>query len=458
VIPPCANATPPPPSLPAITPLARLSAAAAGMAGLLFGFDTAVISGTTAALQRAFALSPVGLGLAVSIALWGTLVGAAAAGHLGDRLGSRRVLFWIGWLYVVSALGSAMAGSLPAFCLFRVAGGLAIGASSVLAPVYIAEISAPHVRGRWVGLFQFSVVAGILAAYVSNGVVALAIAGDAVWRIKLGVAVVPALLFTLALPFIPDSPRWLRTRGRIDQAHSAGLRLGVMLDPGDTEPAGGPRARLDWRIHRRPILLAIALGAFNQLSGINAILYYLNDIFAGADFSGFSGDMQAVAIGLANLVATMAGMALIDRAGRKPLLIAGALGTCAALAGVALIYASGTATAALLPLLITFIGFFGISQGAVIWVYLAEIFPTDVRARGQSVGSTTHWVLNAAISFAFPMLATHSRAVPFAVFALAMAIQALAVWRWFPETRGIPLEQLAARLQRDPRPRDLSVK
>jgi MFS family permease len=205
-------------------------------------------------------------------------------------------------------------------------------------------------------------------------------------------------------------------------------------------------AKLDWRRHRRPILLALAIAAFNQLSGINAILYYLNDIFAAAGFTGVSADLQAVVIGLTNLIATMVAMTVIDRIGRRPLLLTGAVGTTIALAGVAAIYATGQGAALLLPLLVLFIAAFAFSQGAVIWVYLSEIFPTPVRARGQALGSTTHWVLNAAISFAFPVVAQFTQSLPFVVFALAMAVQAVVVWRFFPETRGVDLEELAARL------------
>jgi sugar porter (SP) family MFS transporter len=384
-------------------------------------------------------LSPGGLGTAVSSALWGTLVGATVAGRLGDALGSRRVLLWIGGLYLVSALGSAWSPDLAFFVLFRMLGGLAIGASSVLAPVYISEISPAERRGRLVGMFQFNVVAGILVAYFSNALVAEVVPGDWAWRAKLAVAALPALVFTLVMPTVPDSPRWLRAKGRNAEAQEAARRLGLILkDEAADAPAGH---RLNWRMHRRPILLALAMGAFNQLSGINAILYYLNDIFASAGFTRVSANMQAVVIGVANLIATMAGMALIDRVGRRPLLILGGVGTAVALAGVAAIYATGQGAGWLLPLLIGFIVFFALSQGAVIWVYLSEIFPTAVRARGQAVGSTTHWVLNALISFAFPVVAAHTRVLPFAFFALAMVVQALAVWRWFPETRGRDLDR-----------------
>ncbi len=420
------------------------AAVAASLAGLLFGFDTAVISGVTEALRQHFALSATGLGIAVSAALWGTLVGASVAGGLGDRLGSRRVLTWIGVAYLVSAIGSALAGGMALFVAFRFLGGLAIGGSSVLAPVYISEVSAAARRGRLVAMFQFNIVAGILLAYCSNWLLALALPADIAWRAKLGIAALPALFFAVMLPGIPESPRWLASKGRGAQARVAADRLG--LDAMALASTDQSDARLDWRRHRRPILLAIAIAAFNQLSGINAILYYLNDIFAAAGFTGVSADLQAVAIGLTNLVATMVAMTVIDRVGRRPLLLTGAIGTTLALAGVAAIYATGSGAQFLLPLLVLFIAAFAFSQGAVIWVYLSEIFPTPVRARGQALGSTTHWVLNAAISFAFPVVAQFTQSLPFVVFALAMAVQAVVVWRFFPETRGVDLEELAARL------------
>ncbi len=426
-------------------PRAALRAAvAASLAGLLFGFDTAVISGVTEALRQHFVLSATGLGIAVSAALWGTLVGASVAGGLGDRLGSRRVLTWIGIAYLVSAVGSALAGGMALFVAFRFLGGLAIGGSSVLAPVYISEVSAAARRGRLVAMFQFNIVAGILLAYCSNWLLALALPAEIAWRAKLGIAALPALFFALMLPGIPESPRWLASKGRGAQARAAAERLG--LDAMALASTDQSDARLDWRRHRRPILLAIAIAAFNQLSGINAILYYLNDIFAAAGFTGVSADLQAVAIGLTNLVATMVAMTVIDRVGRRPLLLTGAIGTTLALAGVAAIYATGSGAQFLLPLLVLFIAAFAFSQGAVIWVYLSEIFPTPVRARGQALGSTTHWVLNAAISFAFPVVAQFTQSLPFVVFALAMAVQAVVVWRFFPETRGVDLEELATRL------------
>ena len=423
----------------------RNAVIAAALAGLLFGFDTAVIAGVTHALSRSFALSPTGLGIAVSAALVGTLAGALTAGKPGDRHGSRVMLIWIAIAYAISAIGCAWSDNLWSFVAFRLLSGLAIGGSSVLAPVYIAEISPADQRGRLVGSFQLSIVIGILAAYVSNALIGLAVPTADVWRLKLGVAALPALLFLLMLRRIPDSPRWLAQRGRTDDARRAIDRLAmgnadILLATFARARAKSGTPRLSWRAHRTPILLAIAIAAFNQFSGINAILYYLGDIFAMAGFSGLSADLQSVAIGIANLVATLIGMAMIDRVGRRPLLLTGAAGTAAALAAVAGIYTAGRGEMLLLPALIGFILFFAVSQGAVIWVYLSEIFPTAVRARGQALGSATHWALNALISFGFPIIAEGSRATPFWIFSAAMLVQFLLVWRYFPETKGLSLE------------------
>ena len=259
---------------------------AAALAGLLFGFDTAVIAGVTGALRDTFGLGPAGLGAAVSAALWGTLAGALFAGPPGDRLGSRTVLVWIAVLYMVSAVGSAMSWDLLSFSFFRFLGGLAIGGSSVLAPVYISEISPARVRGRLVGLFQLAIVIGILAAYFSNFMVAQVVSGDAAWRIKLAVAALPAVILFVTLIGIPHSPRWLLERGRRGEALAAiaHLRMGEPDERAaeierdrEEAPAG-----LSWAAYRRPITLAVTLAIFNQLSGINAILYYLNDIFTAA--------------------------------------------------------------------------------------------------------------------------------------------------------------------------------
>jgi MFS family permease len=392
----------------------------ASLAGLLFGFDTAVISGVTHALRMEYSLSPAGLGATVSAALWGTLIGALASGVPGDRFGSRNTLRFIGGLYTIAALGCALAWNLPSFVVFRFLVGLAIGGSSVLAPVYIAEIAATERRGVLVGLFQFNVVFGILLAYCSNFAVASLVTQPYAWRIKLAVAAIPAAVFFVLLFTIPDSPRWLALQGRMEA--------------------------LCWSRHRRPIILAVTLAMFNQLSGINAILYYLGDIFTAAGFSSMSADLQSVAIGATNLIATIVGMSFIDRIGRKALLLIGAVGTAIALAGVAVIMGTGTHRELLLPLLVGFIASFALSQGAVIWVYLSEVFPTAVRARGQSLGSATHWIMNAVVSAVFPAVAAYSTATPFAFFALMMALQFVVVLIAFPETKGVDLEKMAERM------------
>jgi sugar porter (SP) family MFS transporter len=422
----------------------------ASLAGILFGFDTAVVAGITHALREVFFLSPARLGAAVSSALWGTLLGALVAGRPGDRFGSRDMLRVVGLLYVISALGSAMAWSVSSFVVCRFLTGVAIGGSSVLAPVYLAEIAPATRRGALVGLFQLNIVIGILLAYGSNFCVAQFIGAADAWHYKLAVAALPAALFFALLFTIPHSPRWLAAKARLAEAEASLRRLGcaaprAALDEfaSSREPQGAPHQRLSWTRHRRPILLAIGLACFNQLSGINAVLYYLGDIFAAAGFDAWSADLQSVAIGATNLAATLLGIALLDRAGRRTLILVGSVGTAVALLGVALIMASGAQRGWLLPLLILFITSFAISQGAVIWVYLSEIFPTGVRARGQAVGSATHWILNALIAGAFPVIAAHSRSAPFAFFACMMALQFIAALLFMPETRGVALERMS---------------
>jgi sugar porter (SP) family MFS transporter len=320
----------------------------ASLAGLLFGFDTAVISGVTQDLRNAFSLTPAGLGIAVSTALWGTLLGALTLGRPGDQFGSREVLKFIGLLYFAAALGCALAWNLPAFLLFRFLIGVAIGGSSVLAPVYIAEASPAARRGALVGLFQINIVIGILVAYISNFIVAQLIAGPEVWRCKLAIAAIPALVFLLLLFFIPQSPRWLIYRGRFAEAAASLKRLGSADPAADIEtiraadaPSAPGAAGLSWRRHGRLIALAIGMGMFNQLSGINAILYYLGDIFGAAGFSSLSANLQSIVIGATNLLATIVAMTLIDRTGRKRLLLFGSVGMALAQGARAAVAAAG---------------------------------------------------------------------------------------------------------------------
>lgn len=424
---------------------------AASLGGLLFGFDTVVFSGVTQAIRELFHLTPQGIGVAATSALVGTLAGALVGGLIGDMLGSRTVLLGIAMIYIISAIGTGMSNSLYSFVVFRFLGGLAIGGSSVLAPVYIAEISPAERRGRMVGQFQMNIVIGILVAYVSNFIVGQFVSGDMIWRTKMAVAAVPSVLFLIMLLRIPESPRWLMARGRTEDAHKAITAL-HMGDPATVAEgfAGGKTeaVSVDWSMLGKPVALAIIIALFNQLTGINAILYFVNDIFAAAGFDSKSSDLQAIGVGAANFLATFAGMALIDKMGRKKLLLIGAVGCGVALAGVALIYALGQATWMLLPMLIIFIAFFAVSQGAVIWVYLSEIFPTNVRSRGQAIGSGTHWAAAAIISYIFPQVFAMNHALPYWIFTVAMAAQFIIVARFFPETKGVVLEDMAAKMRR----------
>ncbi len=422
----------------------------AALGGLLFGFDTAVISGATRALSQAYRLSPGILGFTVSSALWGTVLGSLFAGYPSDRYGRRAALRALAVFYVVSAAGCALAWSWYALVAFRVVGGLAIGGSSVIGPMYIAEIAPADKRGRLVALFQFNIVLGILLAYFSNYLVGLGGFGSAEWRWKLGVAAAPAVLFFCALFGIPQSPRWLVRRGHQAEAREVLVKVGehdvdheiqaILASVASEGTQHGER--LFQRRYGLPIFLAVSIGMFNQLSGINAILYYLNDIFERAGFSKVSSDLQAVAIGFTNLVFTVIAMNLIDRLGRKRLLLVGACGTGACLAGVAVVFFTGRHQDALLWLLVTYIAFFAFSQGSVIWVYLSEVFPNLVRAKGQSLGSFTHWFMNALISGVFPLMAASSGGVPFAFFALMTAVQFFVVLSIYPETKGVSLEEL----------------
>jgi sugar porter (SP) family MFS transporter len=419
------------------------TAGVASLAGLLFGFDTAVISGVTTALRQVFHLSEASLGLTVAIALLGTCVGALASGGIGNRFGGRDTLKLVGLLFALASIGCAFAPTITVFAISRLMLGIAVGGASVLAPVYISEIVPAKWRGFMVGLFQFNIVLGILLAYLSNFLVGQFVGGIDDWRWKVGVAAVPSGFFFVMLFAIPQSARWLAAHGRTAEAEQSLRRVGSDETLAQiTAPEEG-HGRLSLKLHGRPILLAMLLAFFNQFTGINAILYYINDIFASAGFGGVPGDLQAVAVGLANLLATLVGMTFIDRLGRKTLLISGAVVMTAALAGVAGVMGSGQGTQYLLALLIVYILAFAFSQGAVIWVYLSEIFPNSVRASGQSMGSATHWIINFAITLLFPIIAARAHGLPFAVFAAVTAAQVFVVARFFPETKGRSLETLA---------------
>jgi sugar porter (SP) family MFS transporter len=430
------------------------SAVVAALGGLLFGFDTAVIAGATGALSAKFALTPAMLGVTVSSALWGTILGAMFGGIPGDRYGRRASLQITAVLYLLSALGCALAFDWYSFLLARFIGGLGIGASSVLGPMYIAEIAPADKRGRLVGFFQFNIVFGILLAYFSNYIVGTMGFGDAEWRWKLGIPGIPAALFSAMLLAIPESPRWLARRGRMREAEDVlrntgdpNYRADLAEIAASVDEGHGDRSEpLFIAKYKFPIFLAVSIGMFNQFSGINAILYYLNDIFEKAGFTKVSSDLQAVAVGATNLLFTMIAMSVIDKLGRKKLLLIGSIGTAAALAGVAAIFFSGAHQDLLVWCLVMFIAFFAFSQGAVIWVYLSEVFPTKVRAKGQSLGSFTHWIMNAAISGVFPVLAASSGGAPFVFFAAMMVAQFFVVLWMYPETKGYSLEEMQKKL------------
>jgi sugar porter (SP) family MFS transporter len=396
-------------------------------------------------------------GMTVAVSPIGTVLGCFAAGVIGQRLGSRTALRWAAALYILAAFGNAFAINWPMLLTTRFVGGFAMGAATVLGPVYIAELAPALWRGRLVGMFQLNVVLGVLLGYTSNYLVRLAQLGAMEWRVMVGVAVVPAVIFLIALFSIPRSPRWSASRNQIDEALEV---LGQMGAPDPKAELADIQAAIQsehavahepvfrWK-YRYPLFLAITIGAFNQLAGINAILYYQGTIFKSAGFSQLSGDLQAIAIGATNLIFTLVGMSLIDHFGRKSLLVLGAVGTSVCLSGVAWIFNTNSHQAALLPLLVSFIAFFAVSQGAVIWVYIGEVFPTSVRSKGQGIGSASHWIVNTVIALTFPVLVLKfGQGTPFVFFACATVLQLIVVTLFYPETKGQTLEQLQRKLVR----------
>ena len=444
---------------PTINPKLIGATLVAALGGLLFGFDTIVISGCQNQLKLLFHLDGFQQGFMTASAIIGTVVGALVAARPGDSYGRRDSLKVAGAFYVACALGCAMAWGFWPLIAFRALGGVAVGASSVLGPLYLAEISPAPWRGRLVAFFQFNVVLGVLLAFVSNfGLGELGL-GEAEWRWKLGVQALPAAVFFIALYFIPRSPRWLMMKGKEQEAANVLQSLGAKHVPEQIvaireslhQEGRGRAEPLFCRAHAKPIFLAIAVAAFNQLDGINALMYYMNPIFSMAGFSKVSGDTQAVVVGVANLIATMVGMAVIDHVGRKPLLIWGAVGTGATLAGIAVIFEGTAHHGLLIWLLVGYIISHAFGQGAVIWVYISEVFPNSVRAKGQTLGSSTHWIMAMIISWTFPMVAKDAgqprAGAPFVFFAVMMLIQIAVVYWLFPETKRIALEDMGSRVE-----------
>lgn len=425
----------------------------AGLGGFLFGFDTAVISGAEKAIQELFQLTGFWHGFTVAIALIGTIVGAIAAGKPADHFGRKKVLSFIALLFLFSALGAALAQSWHAILIFRFLGGLGVGASSVIGPMYIAEIAPARKRGRLVALFQLNVVTGILLAFISNYIIAV-VADQTSWRWMLGVQTIPAGIFFILLFYIPETPRWLMMKKNKEAAADIMEKLGeeniseqiAVIEDSITSEKHIKSQRLFTSKLKFPIMLAFLIAFFNQFSGINAIMYYAPRIFEMAGLDRTSSLFQSVSVGFTNLVFTIIAMLIIDRVGRRKLLLTGAIGMVFMLGLVSLGFlVESLGGKAVLAGLIGFIAFFALSQGAVIWVFISEIFPNKVRAKGQSFGSLTHWLFAALISWVFPVMvhgSTTSTGIAFIFFALMMLLQFFVVYFIFPETKGKGLEQI----------------
>ena len=421
------------------------------LAGFLFGFDTVVISGAEKTIQSLWGLSPGMHGIAMASALYGTVVGSLLGGWPADKFGRKATLLWIGILYLVGAVGSALATNVGMFIAARVIGGLGIGISTVVAPMYISEIAPAQHRGRLAGMFQFNIVFGILVAFVSNAL--LAGIGDNAWRWMLGVAAFPSVLYAIFCFLLPESPRWLLSR---KGDREGGLKVLQLIQP--DAPKSEIEAEADeiiklssdqvesghfWTMRlRKPILLAILIAFFNQLSGINAILYFAPRIFELTGLGAKAALLQSIGIGLTNLIFTFVGLWLIDRLGRRTLLYIGSVGYITSLGLVA--WAFFTQHYSIVPVCIfAFIASHAIGQGAVIWVFISEIFPNRHRAEGQTLGSFTHWIFAALLTTFFPkMVDVFPAGYVFTFFAGMMVLQLIWVKTMVPETKGVPLEQI----------------
>ncbi len=419
------------------------------LGSLLFGFDTAVISGTTKFISQYFSLSDTTLGITVSMALWGTVLGSIVVGKPGDLFGRRAMLFVTAAIYLVSAVGCAVASGWYTLLIFRFLGGIAIGAASVMAPMYIAEISPARLRGRLVAVSQFNIVIGILMAFFSNYL--LVGVGPDNWRWMFGVVAIPSALFFVLLFIVPESPRWLVKMGRPEEAR--GVLEGVGAENIESELEDIMRSlkeehgttRLMQRKYAFVIMLATMFAFFAQMSGINVIMYYAPMIFEKAGASTSSAMLQAIAVGVTNLIFTVLAMFLIDKLGRRPLLMIGAVGMFISLAGAALHYYDGNLVSdtAMVVSVLGFVAFFAFSQGAVIWVFLSEIFPNRIRSKGQALGSFVDWIVNAVIGLLFPLALTNfGGGDVFMFFAVLMIPFFFFVLKVMPETKGKSLEEL----------------
>lgn len=421
------------------------------LGGFLFGLDVAVISGAEQTIQQLWHLSNGMHGLAISIALYGTVVGAAFGGYFADLLGRKKSLFWVGLFFFISAVGSALAQDVYTFMIFRLMGGFSIGASSVISPLYISEIAPPKKRGFLVALFQFNIVFGILVAYVSNYFFQRIISGDNDWRWMLGIVGIPSIIFTFLTTLISESPRWLVNKKNDTEK---ALQVLQQIDPAIADAtlaniikskneAGAKKAVAFFSAkYRTPIMLAFLLAFFNQASGINAIIYYAPRVFEMTGLGKSAALLSSTGIGVVNLIFTMAGLSLIDRFGRRALMYIGSVGYIVSLGLIALAFYRESFDG-MTFFVFAFIAAHAIGQGAVIWVFVGEIFPNEVRASGQSFGGLTHWVFAAIVANVFPIAAGKFGGGPiFLFFTIMMVFQLLYVRFLMPETKGIALEDM----------------
>ncbi len=444
----------------------------AALAGFLFGFDTVVISGANQPIKELWGTNWF-LGDSIftfhgifimSMALWGTVVGSLFGGIPCDRLGRKKTLLWIGILYFISALGSALAPEAYSFSFFRFIGGVGVGASSVAAPIYISEISSANNRGRLTAMYQFNIVFGILIAFISNYLIGIIFDRSVAWRWMLGIEALPALIYSFMVIKIPNSPRWLALKNIEDSkildsitalgigTNAASHRL-KQIKTSLADAAVSSREKLFSRAYKKPLVLSFLLAFFNQLSGINFVLYYAPEILERAGLASGESLLSSISIGVVNLIFTFVGIALIDRLGRKQLMFIGSIGYILSLAMVAWCFYSGASSTLLLVFVLVFIASHAVGQGAVIWVFISEIFPNKVRAYGQSWGTGTHWVFAALITLLTPTFLDGEigifRENPwpiFIFFSLMMVLQLLFVIFIMPETKGVSLEDLAKKL------------
>jgi sugar porter (SP) family MFS transporter len=420
----------------------------AALGGFLFGFETAVISGAEKTIQQLWSLTPFWQGFTVASSLIGTVLGSIIAGVPAQRFGRKKVLVAIALMYLLSAAGCALSSGWFLFVMFRFIGGVAVGASSVVGPMYISEISPAHLRGRLAGSFQLNIVLGIFVAYITNYF--FAGSGEDSWRWMLGVMMVPAGIFAILVRTIPESPRWLILNHETEKAIPIMNRIGEENTQQAIDDIRASVTDIKERLfqprYSKPILFAVILAMFNQLSGINAIIYYAPRIFEMAGFDTANAFLQPIYIGAANLMFTLLAMTMIDRFGRKKLLIIGSFGMIFFLGMTAFAFKDpGVANPNVIWYLIGFIAFFAFSQGAVIWVFISEIFPNSVRSQGGSLGSFTHWIMAAIISWTFPIIVEGSDMggyYSFVFYTLMMVLHLFFVWRFLPETKGKTLEEI----------------